>query len=422
MKTAMNSQTINLFLLRNFVLGTFVAATALAVMGCKPELTCDATHACPSINMSNFSENLGNGFSGMARIDDNNFLVVHDYKNYGSNLNRRRLGFVSVNGIGSAAQYRYQNLENVHHARQIEGWPRVKPTVSHGGVANDLESACALRGFANQFLVAESGTYNDGLQGREKIGGYIFRVTLNLNSQTYEVATNTNELPGLDPNTSPSQTTKNLHLRKKQQSLENYEGLACWQMPEGNDGKYLVLLGERGATAPEPGSGPYETFERTEGAMQWAVFDPSNDPCTWQSPINGIVAPGMHSGGDPACWRDISGLYVDADRKIWATAAYDAALDDISDPCNKSAPRNGKNRSVVYQLGAICLGPNDMVLANGECAGHASYHPARLRVFTPIRKIDGYKVEAITAPQGSSSSELTIASEDENGGSWWNKR
>ena len=405
------------------VLRPFVVLAILAVVGCKPQLVCDDDHACPSEDMSNTSINLGNGFSGMARIDDNNFLVVHDYKNYGKYLNKRRLGFINVIGTGSAAQYRYHYLENVHHARQIEGWPRVKPIVTDdGGVANDLESACALRGLTDQYLVAESGIYNDGLQGRKKSGGRIFRVTLNPNSQTYEVGTNINELPGLDPNTSPGQTTRNLHLRKKQQSLENYEGLACWQIPEGDGSKYLVFLGERGATASAPGSGPYEAFKRTEGTLQWAVFDSSTDKFTWQSPIDGIVAPGMHSGGDPGCWRDISGLYVDEDRKIWATAAYDAALEDKSDPCYKSAPRSGKNKSVVYQLGAICLGPDDTVLASGECTGHASYHPARRKFFTPIRNINGYKVEAIAAPQGSHGSELTIASEDENGGSWWNKR
>ena len=368
-------------------------------------------------------KNLDNGFSGMARIDANNFLVVHDYKNYADDLRRRRLGIVNLHHNRLTAKYDYRDIVNQNHDRQIEGWPRVTSADS-GGVANDLESACALHGLANQFLIAESSTYNTG---DEKVGGRLFRVTVDSALRTYEVADHAEHLPGLHPET--GNYMQNVHSRFEQQSLENYEGLACWQRP---DGKYIVLLGERGATMPESDGVPYETFERTEGSLQWAIFDPSNNLYAWQTPFNGINAPGMQVNGDPRCWRDISGLHIDDDRKIWATAAYDAALDDQTgaDPCNsnETRPADGRPYSVVYLLGAICEYKGDRVLSNGACRESAIYpRPVVLSSFSVNRRVDGYKIEAIAAPQGNGMSALTIASEDETdipdekGGSWWNR-
>lgn len=419
MNTVMNNQRGDKFLvLEKIVLETLLAVTAFSVAGCatpnlslpaNPALTCDATHSC-SI------ENLSNGFSGMARIDDKNFLIVHDYKTFGSGWHGKRLGVVTVKDSSSPKLYSYRVVANAHHIKHyLEAWPRdIKATSSTpakpGRLASDLESACSLSGHPNQFLVAESSSYN-------KVGGQIFHVTLSSNLQTYEVAINPVSLPGLDPTN--GQQTPDLHSHITNQSDEIYEGLACWQMLEGDKPNYLVLLGERGGTLPDPKNGNDPQIRHTTATLQWAEFSPSNKAFVWRVPINSIVAPGMHSSGDPGCWRDISGLYVDANRKIWATAAYDA-----EELCRKgSEPPNGKNHSVVYQLGAICLNANDPVLANRECAGHATYPaPVRLGNFTVLHKVNGFKLEAIAAPQGRGNPDLTIASEDEGGASWWNSK
>ena len=390
---------------------------ALALSACKPALTCDGTHSCPSVTMEDKLKNLDNGFSGMARIDANNFLVVHDYKNFPSELRRRRLGIVNVNHNFLAAKYDYRDIVNRHRDRQIEGWPRVTKSDS-GGVANDLESACALSGHANQFLVAESGSWDHD-------GGRIFRVTLDPNLKTFTVASNPAILPGLLATGKDPDGVR--HTDKS--SDENYEGLACWQR---SDGDYLVILGERGATGPDPSGNDGREFRRTAGALKWANFDPATNDFVWQAPIDINVAPGLHKEGEKGCWRDISGLHIDDDRKIWATAAYDAALDDTTGeaPCNNDTtrPADGRPYSVVYLLGAICEYKGDRVLSSGACRESAIYpRPVVLSSFTINRRIDGYKIEAIAAPQGNGMSALTIASEDETdiphekGGSWWNR-
>ena len=392
-------------------------AMALAVASCKPALTCDGTHSCPSVTMEDKLKNLDNGFSGMARIDANNFLVVHDYKNFSGELRGRRLGIVNVSHNILATKFHYRDIVNLHHDRQIEGWPRVTPGDS-GGVANDLESACALSGHANQFLVAESGSWNHD-------GGRIFRVTLDSGLKTYTVALNPEILPGLFATGINPDGVRHTD----ESSDENYEGIACWQQSDGN---YLVLLGERGATGPDPSGNDEREFRRTEGALKWARFDPATNEFVWQAPIEVKVAPGLHKEGVRGCWRDISGLHIDASRRIWATATYDVALDDETgeDPCNNdnSRPADGRPYAVVYLLGAICEYKGDRVLSNGACAESAIYpRPVVLNSFTVNRRIDGYKIEAIAAPQGNGMSALTIASEDETdipnekGGSWWNR-
>lgn len=279
----------------------------------------------------------------------------------------------------------------------------------------------------NQFLVAESGSFNadkknldENTEDKVKEGGQIFRVTVTPGSLNYKVAPNPEDLPGISPFT--GKRTKYLHPRIFNQSLENYEGLACWQKP---DGKYIVLLGERGATSPQEKSGQYEKFGRDKGTLQWAEYDANTDTYVWKGLINDIHAEGMHSTGDRHCWRDISGLHIDKNRKIWATAAYDSALDDKDDPCNNPDIMSveGRAYSVVYQLGSLCEKKGDPTLPVGACTESGDYpRPVRLSNFTIDRVIDSYKVEAIAAPQGSGNSELTIASEDEGGGSWWNRR
>jgi len=362
-------------------------------------------------------KNLDNGFSGMVRIDSDNYLVVHDYKNFSDDSLGRRLGIVSRDHSGLVTDYHYQNVINLSHDRKIEGWPQVVPGDS-GGVASDLESVCGLRGHANQFLVAESGSWNH-------VGGRIFRVTLDPNLRHYAVGSDPKIVPGLY--TTGKYPGEVRHTDKS--SDENYEGLACWQRPDGN---YIVVLGERGATGPDPSGAHGDAFRRTSGAIKWAVFDADKNMFDWQAPIEINTAPGMHHNGEKGCWRDISGLHIDADRKMWATATYDPALDDITgeNPCNndKTRPVDGRPYSVVYLLGAICERKGDRVLSNGSCLDSTVYpRPVVLSNFTVNRRIDGYKIEAIAAPQGNGMLALTLASDDEtdiaeeSGGSWWNR-
>ena len=391
----------------NHLVGINVTAlilVALNLAGCigRSSLTCDATHHCPRTQPQN-------GFSGMAQIDENNYLVVHDYKTFRTGWHARRLGIVTGAPITSARTVRYQYLDNEHHFdKHIEAWPD-STSSANKRAASDLESACTLRGHPRQFLVAESGSFD----GR---GGEIFHITLSPTLQEYTVSRNPTDLPGLDPNN--GQRTSTVHSHTNNPSDENYEGLACWQATGANNNEYLVVLAERGATVPDTSRGPDVQERRTTGTLQWAYFDLGNKSFSWRTPINNITAPGMHTGGDPACWRDISGLHIDTDRRIWATAAYDRG-----DNCSHTPPPKDQNYSVIYQLGALCLSASDTVLAGGGCAGQSSYPtPVRLGTFSASAKIDNSKLEAISGVRNSRSGQFSIASEDEGSGSWWINR
>jgi len=208
-----------------------------------------------------------NGYSGMAQINTESYLVVHDYKSYEEGT---RFAIVKlVNG----QNYSYQPLGLSNLPDGI-----AKPS--------DLESICSIPNTNNEFLAAESGYW-------EKTNGRIFHITIENNNANILKILN---LPLIADN-------------NKQQVGDNFEGLACTPLDANN---ILVLLGERG------GSEKYPT-----GFIRWGKYSIYDQSITWSKQgLNGlpIKSPVILSNSH----RDISDLFIDDENNIWSVATEDA--------------------------------------------------------------------------------------------------
>ncbi len=285
------------------------------------------------------------GFSGMAQAGPNRYLVVHDTKGH---RDGPRLGIVEVTGQG------------LHYSPvSIEDWKHPD------GRSSDLESACGLPGLPglpNEFLLAESGTW-DGQYGR------LFH--LRLDGQRGEIL-RAYPLPILQG-------------RGPDAEGDNYEGLACAPL-EG--GRVLLLLGERGGSSVYP-TGVLRTGELNlaTGDLQWREAGRAGLPIT--APGGWPVAP----DGSEVTPRAISDLYVDSDGTLWAVATADAG--DL-----------GPFRSIIYPLGTLTSGPDPGVALKRA--------PAATWV------VEGLKVEALAGPAAIlPGSALSLGTEDEDLGGVW---
>lgn len=157
-----------------------------------------------------------------------------------------------------------------------------------------------------------------------------------------------------------------------------YEGLACQRIDAE---RYLLVLGERGGSATRP-----------RGSLRLGEFDADSTRIRWRDEEIELRAPGS--------WllvpshRDIADLHVDAKGALWSVAASDP--DDY-----------GPFRSLVWQV--------------GQLDGNDTAEPLKLAPVQEARWIiDGFKVEAISAPDPRiPGSVLSIGSEDEKLGGVW---
>ncbi|QUN07250.1 hypothetical protein KDN34_07450 [Shewanella yunxiaonensis] len=207
------------------------------------------------------------GFSGMAQIDANSYLVVQDKKVFEQG---DRLGILQVQAEG---QFSYTPLS-------INDWK------DNDGQSSDLESVCHLPGSTNEYLVAESG-YWDGKFGR------IFQIVLTAEGASVKHVYHVPKIVA---------GGKGLHG-------DNFEGMACIAQQDS----VLVVLGERG------GSKRYKN-----GYLRIGVLDKSAATLSWQQyaehPIE-ISAPGAWLNAKKK--RTISDLYPDEQGVIWAVATED---------------------------------------------------------------------------------------------------
>lgn len=338
------------------------------------------------------------GISGSARFDEQSHLVVHDLHNgtYEDQINRNRLGLVETDAY-SPYIYRALNIaSNEWRGDSVR-------------VANDLEAACKLseRPGAKKgertidYLVAESGRvdiWNGGTPILQPWQGRIFHVTINVDAAGVPVArvlqTPRLVLASVTPPAAPSASEKFSH------SKENYEGMACLGLKtgEGSTSRYLVVLGERGE-----GNGP--------GTIYWGEYDTSvpdaDKEVDWSADTLSDIRAPFHADTSTQNWRDITGLYIDEDRQLFATAAFDT--DEGLPPF----------QSVAYQLGIICLGNE---ASNEDCKGYKETRPVALANKNIVAASVYYKFESVAGSVGKSPSEkaLSLASEDEDmGGTWW---
>ncbi len=207
------------------------------------------------------------GYSGMAKYNDNSYIVVHDAKFHQTG---HRVGMLNISKNGGFS-YRPVTMTSWKHK---------------DGRASDLESICSIPDKASEYLMAESG-YWDGKYGR------IFHIRIH---DTSVEVLHVYQLPKTaDIN---DNATRN-----------NFEGITCIQ----HKSELLVLLGERG------GSKAHEY-----GYINIGVLDYANKKLTWKKydQIQITVFP-------PGNWintpkkRDISDLYADSNDIIWAVATED---------------------------------------------------------------------------------------------------
>ena len=203
------------------------------------------------------------GISGMAQIEPDRFLVVQDKKisNPGE-----RLGVLQV--FADKAP-RYQPIP-------VSNWPEDQ-------MSNDLESACALPGRPNEFLIAESGSW----QGEF---GRLFHIQLLQTSYARVLASY--PMPILSDN-------------NPQQHGDQFEGLVCAQKAAN---RYLLVLGERGG-------------EQRRGSLVHGDFDIAAGQILW-SPQRLAVVPPMPDHNEPF-QRDIADLYLESN-VLWASAVREA--------------------------------------------------------------------------------------------------
>ena len=277
-------------------------------------------------------------YSGMALIEPDRYLVVHDAK---GREQQPRLGIISIMASRGAV---YATLE-------ISDWK------SPDGPGNDLESACSLSDHPREFLIAESGYW-------ETKYGRVFHIRVS--GATAEVV-RTYKLPLIADNT-------------RAKAGDNFEGLACIKQA---DGRYLLVLGERGGSDLYP-----------SGLLRWGWFDPPTATIAWAESGQAslpVTAPGPWPAGTNK--RDIADLYVDPHGVLWAVATADHG-------------DNGPFRSVIFRLGTVTPGRAAPVQVDSS----------------PIAGwiIDGVKVEALAAPaRAVPGSVLAVGTDDENLGGVW---
>jgi len=208
--------------------------------------------------------------SGMAPIDDNSFLVVHDKKGHKSSGGR-------VGVIETAPG------QNVSYVKMKVDWSPVSDDEEQK--ANDLESVCALPGKPHEFLTAESGYRKDEF-------GRIFHLRLNRNDSKGSVSV-------IGKIMLPADTV-------------NIEGMACLAL---EDGKFMIVLGERGR------HNAADENQNHNGKLRWGTLDLASGKLILEGDRDVLVESVQWS--NPANRRDISDLYVDEIGVLWGAAAED---------------------------------------------------------------------------------------------------
>lgn len=275
--------------------------------------------------------------SGMTRVNDSTFVVVYDVKTYKPKAERMGLIQVSKDGF---------NVFPIH----VDYW-------GSAGIASDLESICKVPGRVDEFLLAESADWQGKL-------GRVFHVRLAESRRTAKV----------------------LSVFKLPLSYENdfgktgdqYEGIHCMQRP---DGKYTVLLAERGGSAVYP-----------EAVIRWGTWDIDSNRFTLsEKGRKGIKVDAPGNWVDPSSKRSITDLYVDGQGMVWA-----AASDDEGD--------FGPFYSIIYKLGRLSNTEIPIIVE------------PRLKV---AKEVIGFKIESLAGPAKGLNSTHSFGTEDEDYGGVW---
>lgn len=244
-----------------------MVASAIVLVAVLPACTTTPRSATPPS-----SPRQPGGYSGMAWMGGDRYLVVHDTKIHRDDP---RLGVLTVGGE-DGVRYRPLTVDDWKHA---------------DGRSSDLESICALPHREGEFLAAESGTWEGDF-------GRVFH--LQVSAESAEVL-HAERLPDLADN-------------GPEKWGDNFEGIAC---AARSNGSVLVILGERGGTPFNP-----------DGSLRWGTYAPARQIFDWTAPgLAGVhvVAPGSWVSLNSK--RDIADLYLDSEGILWSVASEDAGDD-----------------------------------------------------------------------------------------------
>ncbi|MDJ0910910.1 MAG: hypothetical protein QNI99_17145 [Woeseiaceae bacterium] len=278
----------------------------------------------------------------MAAIDESRYIVVRDLKGYedGARL-----------GILQAFEDRQYSIDLV----PVSDW------MHPDGRPSDLEAVCSTPWRPGEFLILESGRWNE-------MYGRLFHMRIESSEVGDRVdVLHVYELPEFDG-------------KGPDDPGDEMEGLAC---APHSDGRTLVMVGERGGSAAYP-----------NGLLRWFTMDPDSHVVQWTP--EGRTGLEVDAPGE---WhvrelnRDISALHLFADGTLWA-----AATDDVSDV--------GPFSSVVYLLGQVWPDVESPIRLLPE--------------FTAERTVSGFKIEGLAdGTEATPISNFAIGTEDEVFGGTW---
>lgn len=199
------------------------------------------------------------GISGMARFDNNRYLIVHDTKDPKT---ASRFGLLNISKQGVL------DYEPVPVDWSEQKWR-----------ASDLESVCALPGRPSEYLAAESGYWKNRY-------GRVFHL---------EIVKRAGEWAG-----------KIIGLMQLPEDTDNIEGIACFERDQRTI--YLVL-GERGGSLKNP-----------KGKLRFGYLDLSSYRFNMEGEY--LVSP-PSIWNDQSDKRDISDLLLDQSGNLWGVGAQD---------------------------------------------------------------------------------------------------
>jgi len=166
------------------------------------------------------------GVSGMARVSDGTYLIVHDALSF--EPDDPRVGLIRV----TDKTFMYSRVD-------VRDWRHPQ------GRSSDLEGVCQLPGTPNEFLLAESGYWT-------RQYGRIFHIELQNGVATVKRVL---QLPLITDN------------NEQQMDGDNFEGIACGAT---NGSDVIVMIGERGGT-----------MRYRQGILRWGTYNPQGGSLQW---------------------------------------------------------------------------------------------------------------------------------------------
>lgn len=353
-----------------------------------------------------FGNSQATSFSGVARIDNSRFLVIHDTKD----VNSAGLGILTVTTREDPEMGEPKHdLSYVPLVLSKAGWKIDPPPIDFESICYIPKSHKTKRKYYKdketgedtevlkeeaeswEYLVGESADYRHDANSRYQ-AGFIYHLRF---SETKKF----NKKGGLRKATLKGKILTAYGLPAHKYSADKkkgdqFEGLACAKKGKG---KIYVLIGERGGPR-ELGKTMTPPFK---GFLKWAVLDQKARTMSGWSLVKDQVtstdpAPlaDVHSPRADSFWtgsekpRDIGALTI-CDGKVWASATQDEGND-------------GPFRSIIYHV--------------------ANFSPGQVPPFQLVndrsgdQEIPGHKVEGLQGTLVAGQCTFVAVTDDENKG------